>query len=136
MKLGLQMTRAAVDHPRLVTGITMLATVLIALAAVLPSLLPGGLGALHTIQVDTDRDRWWPSRLGLTREQREIEAETVAYIVCRRVGLKTKSDEYLAGYIENGEDLAHVSIDLIVKVASYIERMGKQKLPERKTRGE
>ncbi|GAG47110.1 unnamed protein product [marine sediment metagenome] len=79
----------------------------------------------------SDKDRWWPSRMNLTRNQKEIEAESVAYIVCRRLGLITKSAEYLTGYIKDENDLSRISVDLITKVAGKIEDMHKRKLSER-----
>ncbi len=94
------------------------------------------LAHVYLGHIGSDKDRWWPSRLGLSRSQREIEAEAAAFVVCRRAGLLTNSDEYVAGYIQNVQDLTGVSIDLIVKVAGYIEKMGQEKLPARKTKTE
>ena len=79
----------------------------------------------------SDRDNWWPSRLNLTRSQKELEAESVAYIVCKRAGLETKSAEYLTGYMGSDSDLANISIDLIAKVSGRIENMGTRKFSER-----
>jgi hypothetical protein len=67
----------------------------------------------------------WPSRMGLNRNQRELEAESVAYIVCRRRNLITSSADYLARYWTKPVDKNDVSIDMIMKVAGRIE----QKLP-------
>ena len=67
--------------------------------------------------------------------QRELEAEAVTFIICRRAGLVTKSDEYLAGYLRNTEDLKAISVDLILKTASKIEEMGQRRLAARKPRG-
>lgn len=78
-----------------------------------------------------DEDKWWPSRLYLNRHHREIEAESVAYIVCRRIGLLSPSAEYLTGYIREPSDLSKVSIDMIAKVAGRIEGMGERILPKR-----
>lgn len=68
----------------------------------------------------------WGSRLGLSRNQRELEAEAVSYIVCVRTRLISKSAEYLAGYLKNPKLLNGISVDLILKTAGYIEKMGKQ----------
>lgn len=72
------------------------------------------------------QEKLWVSRLGLTRNQRELEAEAVAYMVCYRARLTTKSAEYLAGYLPDPAALAGVSIDMVMKVAGLIERMGKE----------
>lgn len=47
----------------------------------------------------------------------EIEAETIAYLVCSRCGLETKAMEYVAGYLRHPEeDLASISIKVILGV--------------------
>jgi hypothetical protein len=43
------------------------------------------------------RDRWADRSGELTIGQRELEAEAVSWLVCRRLGLETRSAEYLAG---------------------------------------
>lgn len=66
----------------------------------------------------------WIGRKHLTRNQREIEAETVAYLVCSRCGLETKALEYVAGYLKDPEkDLAAISIKTILDVARTIGDM-------------
>ena len=90
------------------------------------------LAHIYLGHMGNDADEWWPSRTHMTYDQCEIEAEAVAYIVCHRAGLTTKSAEYLAGYLDNFGELQHVSIDLITKVAGQIERMGASKLSPRK----
>ena len=84
------------------------------------------LAHLFLGHLGNDEDRFWPSRLGLRRAQRELEAEAVAFLVCRRAGLVTSSAEYLAGYLANPEDLHGVSVDMIMKVAGQVERMGRE----------
>lgn len=44
----------------------------------------------------------------LTKGQRELEAEAVSWLVCGRLGLETRSAEYLSGYVQEG-DLARIS---------------------------
>ncbi len=65
-----------------------------------------------------DADEWWPNRSDLPTTPEELEAEAVSYLVLNRLGLETKSAEYLAGSI--------------VKVASLIERMGKKAIAPKK----
>jgi hypothetical protein len=90
------------------------------------------LAHIYLGHLGSDGDKWWPSRLGLNRHQREIEAESVAYIVCRRIGLVSPSAEYLVGHILDPDDVTKVSIHMIAKVAGRIERMGQTVLPKRK----
>jgi hypothetical protein len=84
----------------------------------------------------TDGDLWWPSRMDLTRETLEIEAESVSYIVQMRAGLISTSDAYLAAYLRDGRVPESVSLELIMKVAGKIEEMSKSKLPSPKHKKE
>lgn len=79
----------------------------------------------------TDKDHWWPCRIGLNHSAVEIEAESVSYMIANRLGLRTSAGAYLAGHMPNGIPKS-VSLDLIVKVASKIEEMSKKLLPEKK----
>ncbi|PTA67332.1 hypothetical protein [Deinococcus arcticus] len=64
----------------------------------------------------------WPQRPHEVPQVAEFEAESVAFIVCRRLGLDSNSEEYLAGYVGRGEDVPHgVSIYTILKAAGLIE---------------
>jgi hypothetical protein len=64
---------------------------------------------------------WWPNRCdNLTRGQKELEAEGTAYLVTARCGLETRSPEYLANYIEDG-DPEIISLDAILRAANRIE---------------
>ncbi len=68
---------------------------------------------------------WWPSRSGeLTHPQREFEAEATAYVVCQRLGIRTKSSEYLANLITSA-DWAKISVSNIVRAADRIERISR-----------
>lgn len=92
------------------------------------------LAHIHLGHLGNDPDKWWPDRRGMSKNTVELEAESVAYLVCGRAGLQTKSDEYLSGYIKDESDLRSISIEWIAKTAALIEKMGKQKLPDRKSK--
>lgn len=81
-----------------------------------------------------DNDLWWPARAGLDRAAMEIEAEAVAHIVTRRLGLTGSSAAYVCSYLDGDEIPATVSIDLIAKTAGLVERMAREELhaPKRK----
>ncbi len=76
------------------------------------------------------------ARLGLTRSQRELEAEAVAYTVCYRAGLTTKSAEYLAGYLGDGKELTGISVDMVMKIAGLVERVGREVVRPKKSKTE
>lgn len=61
-------------------------------------------------------------RRKLTIKEREFEAETVAWLVCKRHGIYNPSEEYLASYAPLGE-IPICSTDLIMKAVAEIERM-------------
>jgi hypothetical protein len=62
-------------------------------------------------------------RRDLPRSVEELEAETVSFLITDRMGLKTQSAEYLAGYIISQEDLESFSYELVIKTADKIEEM-------------
>lgn len=92
------------------------------------------LGHIYLGHLGSDNDNWWPSRINLTRQTVEIEAECVAYIVCSRAGLTTSSDSYLACLMKTEKIPESVSYELIAKVAGKLEEMATRKLPQRKTK--
>lgn len=87
----------------------------------------------------------WPQRPHETHQVAEFEAESVAFIVCRRLGLNSNSEEYLAGYVGRGEDVPYgVSIYTILKAAGLVEdwatklswpRQPRKEASERRRRG-
>ena len=58
----------------------------------------------------------------LTLKEREFEAETVAWLVCKRQGIENPSEEYLASYAPHGE-IPICSMDIIMKAVTEIEKM-------------
>ncbi len=58
----------------------------------------------------------------LSIKEREFEAETVAWLVCKRHGIKNPSEEYLAGYAPTGE-IPMCSTDYVLKAVTEIEKM-------------
>jgi antirestriction protein ArdC len=65
-------------------------------------------------------------RESIDKQSKELEAESSAYIVCKRAGIKTKSDKYLSMYLKDEFDIASISIDSIIKVAGKTKQMGKR----------
>jgi antirestriction protein ArdC len=89
------------------------------------------LAHIYLGHVGADRDGWWPFRMNLSEAVAEIEAESVAHIVCQRAGLHTNSAEYLSSFVEDSDDLDAISLDLISRVAGKIEDMSQRLLPPR-----
>jgi hypothetical protein len=78
-----------------------------------------------------DMDGWWPCRGNLARQAKEVEAESVAYIVSRRAGLRGTSAHYVSRYLVGKATLKAISLDLIGKVAGRLESMGTNTLGKR-----
>jgi hypothetical protein len=80
------------------------------------------LGHIYCGHQGGDSKDRWSDRSGrkLTRGQRELEAEAVSWLVCRRLGLETRSAEYLSDYVELG-DLERISTFVITAAAHRIE---------------
>lgn len=69
------------------------------------------------------KDSWWKSRTSLKRDVEEIEAESVSYLVCKRLGLESTAIRYLSDYIKNEKLLPAISIETILTVSNHIEKM-------------
>jgi hypothetical protein len=89
------------------------------------------LGHLYCGHQGTPNRKWWPDRRGLDKTTREFEAESVAYLVCGRLGIETPSAEYLAGYLQQNLEVPAISIDSVMKAAGTIEKMGQKRLEPR-----
>ncbi len=59
----------------------------------------------------------------LTNAAEELEAETVSYLICHKLGLKTQSAEYLASYITNDEDVREFCFEITILTADKIEKL-------------
>lgn len=67
-------------------------------------------------------------RTKLSSKEREFEAETVAWLVCKRHGIHNPSEEYLATYVSDDDEIPICSTDLIMKAVTEIEKMLENKL--------
>ncbi len=57
----------------------------------------------------------------LSRSAEELEAETISFLLCKKLGLETRSAEYIAGYITHENDLLQFSYEQVIKTADRIE---------------
>jgi hypothetical protein len=90
------------------------------------------LGHIYAGHVGTTDETWWPDRSGLPKEIKEIEAESISFLVCRRIGIETNAEEYLAGYVAAHEEMPLFSLDTVLTVPGYIGQMGRSLLKPRK----
>ena len=75
---------------------------------------------------------WLPERTDTTRNEREFEAESVAWLVCGRQGLQPNSDDYLSGYLNAHEEIPDISLEAVLKSVTVIEDMINGKHKEQK----
>jgi len=90
------------------------------------------LAHLYCGHLGTPNDKWWPDRRGLEHHVREFEAESVAYMVCTRLGISNPSEQYLAGYMGQQKQTPPISLECVMKAAGLIESMGREGLKPRK----
>ncbi len=92
------------------------------------------LGHLYCGQLGSDKTAWWMDRRDniTTQVQKEIEAESISYLVCRRQKIETTAAEYLADYTKKSIELPDFSLDVILRVAGHIESMGRRLVKKRK----
>lgn len=81
------------------------------------------LGHLFLGHLGEDKKLAIQDRVAVEHRMREIEAESVAYIVCNRNGVECRSQKYLNTYVENGETTQNLDIYAITRAAGHIERL-------------
>lgn len=59
----------------------------------------------------------------MNEAQRELEAESVAYLVCARNGVTSKSETYLANYVTENTTVDHIDIYQVMRAAGQIEAL-------------
>ena len=79
------------------------------------------LGHLYLGHLGRDRKLSVPRRPQLSHAQREIEAESVAFIVCCRNGVKPKSQPYLANFVDSDSTSEDVDVYQVVRAAGQVE---------------
>ena len=88
------------------------------------------LGHLFCHHVESGYAKKWPDKLNrydLTENQKEFEAETIAWLVAHRAGLEIPSSyEYLSGYLDDGADgktIPQFDFYTVFQAASEVEKL-------------
>ena len=63
----------------------------------------------------------------MKENSKEFEAESTAWLVCSRLGIDSRSVEYLSGY-KDDDEIPPVSFESIFRAANQVENMLKQRL--------
>jgi hypothetical protein len=92
------------------------------------------LGHIFCSHLGIDRHAWWPEREDLNIRGEEIESDSAAYLVCKRLGLRASSDRHLSNYIEMNHELPVFSLNAVLQSVSYLEDMGKSRWKEPRKR--
>jgi hypothetical protein len=87
------------------------------------STLAHELGHLFLGHLGPDKYLNIPQRGGLSHAQEELEAESLAYIVCARNGVHSKSETYLANFVQEHTTVDDVDIYQILRAANQIETL-------------
>jgi hypothetical protein len=62
-----------------------------------------------------------PDRQNITHEIRELEAESVCYIVCHRNGVTPNSETYLSAFVKYNTNIESMDVYALLKTAGKIE---------------
>ncbi len=91
------------------------------------------LAHLYCGHLGTPSQSWWPDRRGLSELVEEFEAESVCYLLCRRLGIDNPSARYLSLYVAKHSEIPPLSLECVMKAAGTIEQMGRRWLRPRKS---
>jgi IrrE N-terminal-like domain len=92
------------------------------------------LGHIFCGHLGIDRYAWWAEREGLNINTEEIEADCVAYLVCRRKGLRAYADNFLSDYAGTNQEIPMFSLNAVLQAVSYVEEMGRGRWKEPRKR--
>lgn len=81
------------------------------------------LGHLFLGHLGKDKKLNIPKRPKMGMAQRELEAESVAYLVCERNGVKAKSESYLTNYVNQDTEIDDIDIYQVMRAAGQIESL-------------
>jgi antirestriction protein ArdC len=64
-----------------------------------------------------------PGRANVAPSVEELEAESVAYLVCKRNGVDCKSERYLTDYVERHTTVGDLDIYQVMRAAGQVETL-------------
>ena len=92
------------------------------------------LGHILCGHLGIDSNAWWSERRGLNISGEGLEAESVAFLCCQRMGLELNAKNYLVEYAAKAQQLPAYSLNAVLQAVSYIESMGKSRWTKPKKR--
>ena len=77
-------------------------------------------------------------RSGMSHQQVELEAESVAYLICARHGVRSLSETYLTNFVKENTTISDLDVYQVMRAAGQIETLldlgQRSKFQESKTR--
>ena len=87
------------------------------------STLAHELGHLFLGHLGPDKALGVPERPPMDHAQLELEAESVAYLVCERNGVEAKSETYLSSYVKENTTVDRIDLYQIMRAAGQVEAL-------------
>lgn len=81
------------------------------------------LGHLFLGHLGPDKHLTIPTRASMSVDQMELEAESVAYVVCCRHGIKPNSDRYLSNYVKATTTVDLIDTYQVMRAAGQVETL-------------
>ena len=81
------------------------------------------LGHLYLGHLGPNRKLNIPERASLTYAQVELEAESVAYLVCARNGVSSKSETYLTNFVTKNTTIENIDFYQVMRAAGQVETL-------------
>lgn len=81
------------------------------------------LGHLFLSHLGSDKALNVSARSSMDHAQKELEAESVAYIVCKRNGVTSRSETYLANYVTDHTTIDNLDIYQVMRAAGQVETL-------------
>ena len=79
------------------------------------------LGHLALGHLGSDKKLRVPKRVALSHSQQELEAESVAFVVCSRNGVQPRSQTYLADFVTANTTIKDLDVYQIMRAAGWVE---------------
>lgn len=118
---SIQVTRRSTD-PKIPSQYQMLVNRNHA-AAIQFTTLAHELGHLFLGHLGPDKTLSVPARPKMSHAQVEIEAESVAYLVCARNGITSKSETYLKNFVTENTTIEHIDFYQVMRAAGQVETL-------------
>jgi hypothetical protein len=81
------------------------------------------LGHLYLGHLGKDPKLGISERSGLMHAQRELEAETVSYLVCKRYGIESAAESYLNDYVNDHTTVEDIELYQVMRAVGQVEKL-------------